>query len=197
MWKWLLLLSLAACCKSPLVTGQKADENKYLLMQISLGMDAEKILCIMGYPYRAEALVSVEDQTYEVWYYLTEKTTLGQTQLTAYNLTPLFFLDGVLKGWGYTYYKYLTGDKRLREEMEYLKRTKYNQQNEGRPQSYNGVVPPPAEEAAPAQGQATPQNPPAQGASKQPTPQTQKVQTPPAQQNIQPPKAQNPPAQGK
>ncbi len=121
MQKWLaLILALSSCSMSPVVKGAEAEENKYNISQIHIGMTQQQVYDTMGEPYSNEMMfIDCAEGPYEVWYYITEQTELTQRRIYPRHLTPLFFQDGVLKGWGYKFYLKKTDElnKRKKETL--------------------------------------------------------------------------------
>lgn len=171
-----------------MVTGEESDANRYRLTQVSPGMTEDETLDIMGYPYKTASLTT-DSGVYKVWYYITLKTELGQPRLGPRNFTPLFFQDGILKGWGYQYYKEITGDKHYWERRNYLDKQKANQIEW--PQKEHPIVAPPPPQAggsSPTPGQPpsppavpyTPSNAPQAPLNKQSSPTQPAKPTPPS-----------------
>ncbi len=121
---FLLLIFLTACTGSPIVSGSRADANRYYMTLISPGMTEGQVLSIMGYPYRIGVLPVGKDRSYQVWYYLTVREELGQSGLDARDFTPLFFKDGTLKGWGYSYYKQISPETKYVQRRNAMQRIK-------------------------------------------------------------------------
>jgi outer membrane protein assembly factor BamE (lipoprotein component of BamABCDE complex) len=98
------LLCVSSCNNnSGLSTEAIAENNISNLSRISIGMSQSQIASIMRKPYRQESF-EYGDNDYDVWFYITRMTALGQTRMVPQNLTPLVFQDGVLVGWGFGYY---------------------------------------------------------------------------------------------
>jgi outer membrane protein assembly factor BamE (lipoprotein component of BamABCDE complex) len=102
----ILLFAVIGCGGSPLATGQIAEKNKIELMQLKSGMSMAEVRNIMGNPYKI-GKKHMGKNTYEVWYYITTATFLGQSQYLDENFTPVIFQHKKLMGWGYHYYDYL------------------------------------------------------------------------------------------
>jgi len=102
----ILLCFLSSCSRSPVVSGVRAEENKYNMAFIKIGMSQSKVYNIMGCPQDVETL-NINEECYVVWFYLTKRFGLGQTRLLPQNLTPIVFKNEYLVGWGNEYYKYL------------------------------------------------------------------------------------------
>ena len=101
-------ICLAGCMTNKgLETDAVADNNRYHLSKVRKGMYEAQVLSIMRQPYKYESFELGED-IYDVWFYVTNPTVLGQSRMVAQNLTPLSFKNGVLVGTGYDYYYYVT-----------------------------------------------------------------------------------------
>ena len=83
----------------------QATINQSHLARVRKGMSEKQVLQIMRKPYSYETF-QVEDDVYDVWFYVTKPTGLDQTRMVAQNLTPLTFKNGILVGNGYTWYYY-------------------------------------------------------------------------------------------
>ncbi len=84
-------------------TATTAQRNIENLARISIGMTSDQVFQIMRQPYRSEVF-ELDDNRYEVWFYVTSITLMEQKKLTHTNLTPLTFKNGSLQGKGYTHY---------------------------------------------------------------------------------------------
>lgn len=94
-----------------LSTLAQSQENVWNLSRLSIGMCESDVLKIMDKPYKTQCIES-ENKKYEVWFYVTKASVLGQKRLVKQNVTPLTFQDGVLQGWGFEVYdKLLHADK--------------------------------------------------------------------------------------
>lgn len=102
------LLVLTSCAGSPYQLGNEARQNRENMIKVGLGQSKEKVLAVMGHPYKTETY-SVEGQPLEFWFYLTEAAGVTSQGLSDSNFTPFAFENGVLQGWGRNYY-----DKTLR-----------------------------------------------------------------------------------
>lgn len=91
------------CAGSPLRTGWEAKENRANMLKLKIGMNKEKVLSIMGTPYKTESY-SLKDKNIEFWLYLTEGKGLKNPALQDSNFTPFVFEKDVLSGWGRNYY---------------------------------------------------------------------------------------------
>lgn len=107
MRKWCLfsLLFIQACSRanqglSSLISG---DLNIEGMTELYVGMEQREVLQILRQPYRCESL-QMDDDIYDIWFYVAHPTVLGQSRMVPFNLTPLAFKNGVLLGWGYRYY---------------------------------------------------------------------------------------------
>jgi len=108
MHRLLALTLLFASCQAndSLYTGSLSEKNVDNMARLSIGMDEFEVLQVMRRPYSQET-VNIGADSYELWYYVTKVTGLGQSRMVAQNLTPLAFKNGVLIGWGYDYYRWL------------------------------------------------------------------------------------------
>jgi outer membrane protein assembly factor BamE (lipoprotein component of BamABCDE complex) len=176
MRKWLAaLILLSACSESPLVTGEKADANRVYLTQIEKGMSMQQVYDLMGDPYTKE-VTSLNGNYYDVWYYITDKTELGQERITRHNLTPLIFNDGILQGWGNRFFKAVKSGQIDLEQPD--------------------AAPAPATPVAPAPQAPVPQAPAPAAVQKAPQTQSPNFQKPAPPQQPSPPKVP-PQANGK
>ncbi|HSX38042.1 MAG TPA: DUF3192 domain-containing protein, partial [Chlamydiales bacterium] len=89
-----------------LSTAGAAEVNVANLARIHRGMTQVEVLKIMRQPYE-DSVFRMDNDIYDVWFYVTAPTALGQSRMVPLNLTPLTFKNGVLIGWGYSYYNYL------------------------------------------------------------------------------------------
>lgn len=83
-----------------------SEINVYNMSRLSTGMKQSEVLALMKKPYKCEKF-EINDLIYDVWFYVTRPTVLGQSRMVPQNLTPLTFKNGVLVGWGFAYYNYL------------------------------------------------------------------------------------------
>ncbi|MBX9745054.1 MAG: DUF3192 domain-containing protein [Chlamydiales bacterium] len=91
-----------------LSTASIAQRNVENLARLSAGMSSKQVFQIMRKPYRNEKF-DVDEDHYEIWFYITNLTLLEQETLTHKNLTPITFKNEVLLGKGYhAYYKALS-----------------------------------------------------------------------------------------
>lgn len=103
----LLVLCLAGCmANNGLGSLSMATDNISNLSRISVGMSQSQVLHIMRHPYSQETY-AVQGDTYDVWFYVTKPTVLGQSRMVHQNLTPLTFKNGSLLGWGYDHYHHI------------------------------------------------------------------------------------------
>lgn len=113
-------IKLSACCTILLLTGCATsnglaslvmkENNVSNISRLTLGMDEGEVLQIMHSPYKQETL-EVNGDLYDVWFYVTNPTGMGQTRMVHYNLTPLNFKNDVLVYVGWDYYKALKEGK--------------------------------------------------------------------------------------
>jgi outer membrane protein assembly factor BamE (lipoprotein component of BamABCDE complex) len=99
-------LCLSGCMTSNGLQYQSvATTNLYHIARVQKGMSERRVLQIMHKPYSYESF-QVDDDIYDVWFYVTKATGLDQTRMVPQNLTPLTFKNGVLVGTGYYWYYY-------------------------------------------------------------------------------------------
>jgi outer membrane protein assembly factor BamE (lipoprotein component of BamABCDE complex) len=105
---WLIPLGIciAGCMASNGLQYEAMSEtNQYHMAKLRKGMSEKQVLQIMHKPYSYESF-QVEDDIYDVWFYVTRPSGLAQTRMVAQNLTPLTFKNGTLVGTGYNWYYY-------------------------------------------------------------------------------------------
>lgn len=138
-----VLCMLCSCSRSPIATGVIAEENKYNMAFLKVGMSKSKVYQTMGCP-RARESHEIDSTTYEIWFYLTRRYGLGQTRLLPQNLTPLIFKEGHLLGWGKEYYNYLLNIENEREKRKEQRRQGYTDDEDEWPLDEHRQVPEPA-----------------------------------------------------
>ncbi len=89
---------------SGLGTLSESQQNISNLSRLTVGMSEDQVLCIMKRPHSQET-IAMESETYDIWFYVTKPTVLGQSQMVSLNLTPVTFKNGALVGMGTEYYK--------------------------------------------------------------------------------------------
>ncbi len=116
---FITLFALAGCSvgNDSLYTGSVSEKNINNLARLDIGMNQAAVLQIMRKPYDSEVL-QIGSDSYELWYYITSVTGLGQTRMVAQNLTPLAFKNGTLIGWGYDYYRWLMKQEGLERQAQ-------------------------------------------------------------------------------
>ncbi len=101
------LAFLSGCvANNVLADAAAADNNVNRLSRIALRMNQEEVLAIMHAPYEKEVYRVGEDR-YDIWFYVTTMTILGQSRMVPKNLTPLTFRNKQLVGVGYDYYHWV------------------------------------------------------------------------------------------
>ncbi len=124
----LVVFSLFACLSGCIANNTLADAaisetNVNRLSRVSLRMNQEEVLQIMHAPYERESYRVGEDR-YDIWFYITTVTVLGQSRMVPKNLTPLTFRNRQLVGVGYDYYHWVQRKDKsppvptLKEEIE-------------------------------------------------------------------------------
>lgn len=97
-------ISFAGCvANNSLQYDAVAQTNVYRIARVRKGMSEKEVLQIMHKPYKYESF-EVDEDIYDVWFYVTKPTGLDQTRMVPQNLTPLTFKNGVLVGTGYSWY---------------------------------------------------------------------------------------------
>ena len=171
---------------SSLGTSAIAQRNIENMARLSIGMTESQVFRIMRKPYRNEA-IQIEDNSYEVWFYITKPTVLTQTEMAHINLTPLTFKNGTLRSLGYDYYNSITRKESFETKEEKPVEIE-NHELEKALQAPQKQKTPVAPEKSPAV-QPQPKQPPA---PVQPTPPQNPAASPPA-----PKKETNPPVDQK
>lgn len=92
-----------------------SQTNVNNLSRISVGMSQTEVRRIMRRPYSQETFFLDKD-SYEVWFYVTQPTALGQSKMVTSNLTPITFKNGSLIAVGNDYYKWLVKQERIAAE---------------------------------------------------------------------------------
>ena len=119
-----LLASLSGCiANNTLADAAISETSVNRLSRVYLRMNQEEVLQIMHAPYERESYRVGEDR-YDVWFYITTVTVLGQSRMVPKNLTPLTFRNRQLVGVGYDYYHWVQRKDKspsvptLKEEIE-------------------------------------------------------------------------------
>ena len=86
------------------------------LSRLCVGMNQTEVLGIMQQPYSQQTF-NMDESVFDVWFYVTKPTVLGQTRMVPMNLTPLTFKNGELIGWGFSYYNYLVKRKKAANKI--------------------------------------------------------------------------------
>lgn len=136
------LLFLSSCLYSPMQTGAVSEQNRYNLSQLRVGMTEKQVIHLMGYPYQIE-VYETEEESYDIWYYITKKTQMTQTKILPRNLTPVIFQDKILQGWGRKYYLHITEDETHIQRKEHEKKEQYTDDPDEWPKDEHRMVTPP------------------------------------------------------
>jgi hypothetical protein len=80
-----------------------AETNVYHISLLKSGMNQVEVLKIMRHPY-SDQIYYLDEDIFDVWFYVTGNVVLGQSRMMPMNLTPLVFKNGILIGWGNGYY---------------------------------------------------------------------------------------------
>lgn len=137
----LLFLLAASCSTTFLKTGSISEQNRINMSSVQTGMTQDQVIDIMGYPYKTEEKF-YDLATYEVWYYITEPSILGQTKLVTRNFTPLVFESGILKGWGRNFYKFTFNVDNEKWKRQIEKKQQYTNDKEEWPINQHAIIPP-------------------------------------------------------
>jgi hypothetical protein len=111
----ILCVSCSMSNNQGLSTLSSSEVNIQRMSRLIVGMGQLDVLELMRRPYSYESF-QIDKDTYDVWFYVTMPTVLGQSRLVPQNLTPLAFKNGVLIGWGYRYYNSFVKNKGLPEK---------------------------------------------------------------------------------
>lgn len=96
-------------------TDAMSENNISNLSRISEGMTECEVVYVMGKPFDYQSF-PVGDDLYDIWFYVTKPTVLGQTRMVHQNLTPLTFKNGYLVGWGYHFYDKALAQQRMQSQ---------------------------------------------------------------------------------
>lgn len=115
---WIYLTCLTGCmANNGLQYDSVAENNLYHIARVRKGMGEKEVLQIMHKPYSYESFIAGED-VYDVWFYVTKPTGLGQSRMVPQNLTPLTFKNGILVGTGYSWYYFAMKEQAAEIEAE-------------------------------------------------------------------------------
>lgn len=111
LWLVASTLCLVGCVSNTALEYQAVSQkNLYHITKVRKGMSEKEVFAIMRQPYKYETFELGED-VYDVWFYVTQTTVLGQSRMVPQNLTPLSFRNGILAGTGYDYYYFVTREQ--------------------------------------------------------------------------------------
>lgn len=190
---WVIVpgIVLSACmANNALEYDSIAYDNIYHIAKLRKGMNEREVLFIMRQPYSYEAF-ELDGDVYDVWFYVTQTTVLGQSRMVPRNLSPLTFKNGILVGTGYDYYYYVTRENAKKTQKEIAPK-----QTGKKPAQ--GIPPPPAEPSKPSskpeieniefeKALKSPQKPEEKPAQETPVPVKQPAATPAAQRGFKVP----------
>ena len=134
-------LFLLSACSIPMESGKEANQNRYKLMYVQVGMTEDQLLDLMGPPY-SEETITAKGESYDIWFYVTKGRDMYQTEMLPRNMTPFIFKEGKLEGYGYHYLKHIRGDQEDQKDHEYHKKNRYTNDSEEWPKNEHGFVPP-------------------------------------------------------
>jgi hypothetical protein len=117
-----------------LQTLASSEANYWNFSRISEGMSQAQVMRIMRKPYDYKTIEICGEvclDIYDIWFYVTRPTVLGQSRLVHQNLTPVVFKNGVLIGWGYHIYDKVAQAQKssLSEEEQTLKNKEIEDRN--------------------------------------------------------------------
>ena len=107
----------------------ESERNVGNLTRLCIGMTEDQVLCIMKLPYSKET-IALQNDTYEVWFYVTQPGVLGQSRMVTMNLTPLTFKNGTLVGTGNDYYRHVLDKQQGKTKPQKTKSTEDNERLE-------------------------------------------------------------------
>lgn len=191
-----LFTAISGCIANNVLADADLAENSVnRLSRVALRMHEREVLEIMHVPYDRETFRVGEDR-YDVWFYVTNVTVLGQSRMVPKNLTPLTFRNKQLVGVGYDYYHWVQKREtrrpkiEKREEIEDINLEFELQNNLGKPKMAQPTKTPqqspstqpaqpnkPTQPNKPVQTPPTPSKPPAQ--PNKPTQPNKPAETPP------------------
>jgi len=144
-----LLLAMSSCMwNGGLTTASQSERNIDNLARLSAGMNRDDVMHIMHRPYSTQTF-TMEGIDYEVWFYVTRATVLGQSRMVPHNLTPLTFKEGELIGIGFDYYNYLVKYKEDQEHPKKKAPEKKEPEHKSLEDVLNKKTPPQTKQAAP------------------------------------------------
>jgi len=130
-----------SCSRTVVKTGAISEHNRINITELYVGMTQDEVLEVMGYPYKTEEK-TYQDEIYEVWYYITRPSQLGQSKLISRNFTPVIFELGQLKGWGRNFYKHTFDIDNERWKRKQEIRQKYTNDKEEWPRNEHIMIDP-------------------------------------------------------
>jgi outer membrane protein assembly factor BamE (lipoprotein component of BamABCDE complex) len=136
----LAFIGLIGCGGSPLATGQLAEKNKIYLMKLKADMTKAEVRRVMGNPYKIE-IKTIDNSKYEIWYYVTAGTFLGQYEYLDKNFTPIIFKNEKVLGWGRYYYDYIMDINNARQKTLEEMRQKYTDDPDEWPADDHRMIP--------------------------------------------------------
>ena len=145
----ILTLFVFSCNNSPLKSGVDADENKYNLTHVQIGMTEEEVVQIMGYPHATDSFTAPDNRMYDVWFYVTQAVYMGQKEMLPRNYTPLVFKNGYLEGYGYPFLNHLKMDIEQQKKSTQNRGKRYTNDADEWPKKDHGFVPPPPHPSSP------------------------------------------------
>ena len=111
------------------MSSSSANINVYKLHKLQIGMTQEDVYEVMRYPMKEDQITTQDGCCYDIWFYLTRATILGQSEEVPRNLTPLIFKDGIFVGMGYDYYNWVIQKTKISKEKEEVPPVKNEREN--------------------------------------------------------------------
>jgi len=104
------IIAFAGCAtNNALGNDSMGHLNVSNLAALRKGMGEMEAIKLMGQPYDYQTFCDDDaGDRYDVWFYVTTRTALDQNRMVPMNLTALAFKNGILVGWGYNYYTFLS-----------------------------------------------------------------------------------------
>lgn len=116
-WVLILLLFHGCAANDGLGSSSVAQINIAHLSNLYVGMSQADALRVMRHPHK-QLTFEIDGSIFDVWFYITKPTVLGQSRMVPQNLTPLTFKNGELIGWGASFYNYLAKRKEAAERQQ-------------------------------------------------------------------------------
>ncbi len=151
---------ITSCANSPMETSVKSEENRKQMSFLKKGMSEKQVYALIGEPYQ-KGSYQLDQNSYEVWYYITRSFELGQEQPHMDNFTPIVFQKGKMIGFGKRFYNSVF-DEKIRRLAEEERKEAYTDDEEEWPPGDHQVIPmtPSEEDKKAAEDNQTDENQP-------------------------------------